>query len=354
MTIQRTRYLPRFLAGLSAACLTALGSGPVKAQQPKAPQWAYAFDLGSRKLGESEFTPKTMKYGVEVFRDANNGLGIYLDQTGAVAGAAGFEDIKLPLKDSKAPQWIAGLDLKARQAGEQEFTSKTKTYSMEVFHDGNTGNWLYITETGKLAATRGKKDVSAPSGLKAPVWLHSMDLRCRKAGHKDWGKDTPAFGLEVYKDANTGNLIYICDTGSVAVVSGVEAPAEPPKEGKAPRWLHGLDLQVRHVGEKDFTKKTHKIGVEIFQDANNGNFILISEAGNIAVVPGKKDVKAPTPNPRDAKFSHGLDLSCRQSGEKDFTDKTRSFAVEVFREENLGLIVYICETGSISAVVAKQ
>jgi hypothetical protein len=353
--MQPTRRLLPVLPGMLLVCLAAHPGGAAFGQQkPKAPAWAYAFDLSCRKLNEREFTKDTTKYGVEVFRDANNGLGIYLDQAGSLSVVPGFEGIKPPVKDSKAPQWISGLDLKARRAGEQEFTEKTKAYAMEVFHDPNSGSWLYITEKANIAAAPGRKDATPPGSLKAPLWLHSMDLRCRKAGVKDWNKDTPAYGLEVYKDNNTGNLIYISDTGSVAVVSGVEAPSEAPKEGKAPQWLHGLDLQVRKIGEKDFTKTTHKVGVEIFQDANNGNLILITEAGYLAVVPGKKDVKSPTPNPRDAKFTHGLDLSCRQAGEKDFTDKTRSYAIEVFREENLGLTIYICETGAIAAAVTKQ
>jgi hypothetical protein len=182
-----------------------------------------------------------------------------------------------------------------------------------------------------------------------------VDLHCRRAGIKEW-KDAPAYGIEVYRDENTGSLVYIADTGSIAVVSGGEAAAEAPKEGKArdPEWLHGLDLHVRKVGEHDFTPKTHKIGAEIFRDANNGNLILITEAGMIAVVPLKKQVPAPTPNPRDPQFTHGLDLRCRPSGENDFTDRTPSFAVEVFREENLGLIIYVCQSGSIAAVAGKQ
>ena len=47
------------------------------------------------------------------------------------------------------------------------------------------------------------------------------------------------------------------------------------------------------------------------------------------------------------------DFGVRQAGEKNFTKDTRSFALEVYREENLGLTIYICETGAMSAV-AKQ
>src|SRR5947209_518247 len=100
----------------------------------------------------------------------------------------------------KARQWAYAFDLSCRKFGEQEFTKDTKTYSLEVFRDGNTGNWLYVTEAGKLASAAGKKDFAAPPSLKAPQWLHSMDLRSRKAGVKEWTKETPAYGIEVYRD----------------------------------------------------------------------------------------------------------------------------------------------------------
>jgi hypothetical protein len=350
MTMHRHGRLS--LLPLLVLTAAALPAPTAYAQKPKAPEWAYAFDLACRKLGEEKFGKDTPKFGVEVFRDVNNGLGVYISQTGAIGVVSDFADVKAPLRDSKAPEWTTGLDLKARPAGELDFI-KAKTYSMEIFHDTNTGskgNWLLITDKGNLAAAPA---MSGAAGIKAPQWLHSMDLRCRKAGQKEWTKDTPAFGVEVYRDPGTGNLIYISDTGSVAVVSGVEIPSTSPKEGKAPQWLHGLDLHVRKHGEKDFTKATEKIGVELFRDANNGNLILLTESGNLAVVPSKKALKAPTPNPRDPHFTHGLDLSCRKSGEPDFTDKTRTFGIEVFREDNVGLVIYICETGAISAVSAK-
>jgi hypothetical protein len=347
--MKRQRHHGRLFSLLSVVLLAALPAPAAQAQKPKAPQWAYAFDLACRKLGEDKFTKDTQKFGIEVFRDANNGLGIYITQTGALAVAADFAGIKAPLRDSKSPEWTTGLDLKARPAGELDF-AKAKTYSMEVFRDSNADNWLVITDKGNLAAT----PVRGPGagGPKAPEWLYSMDLHCRKAGQKDW-KDTPIIGVEVYRDVGTGNLIYLSDSGSVAIVSGVEAPAAPPKEGKAPQWLHGLDLHVRKHGEKDFTKATAKVGVELFRDANNGNLILVTEAGYLAVTPNKEDLKTPTINPRDPRFTHGLDLSCRRAGEPDFTEKTRTYGIEVFREENVGLIIYVCETGALAAVRAK-
>jgi hypothetical protein len=55
----------------------------------------------------------------------------------------------------------------------------------------------------------------------------------------------------------------------------------------APEWKHGMELRVRKAGEPDFNKETKKVGIEVFQDKNNGNLIYISETGSIAVIAGK-------------------------------------------------------------------
>ena len=61
-----------------------------------------------------------------------------------------------------------------------------------------------------------------------------------------------------------------------------------------------MELDARKAGEKDFTKETHKYAIEVFVDANNGNYLYIGEAGALAVVPSKlgvakvgKEVKPP-------------------------------------------------------------
>jgi hypothetical protein len=54
----------------------------------------------------------------------------------------------------------------------------------------------------------------------APTWKHGMELRVRKAGEPDFNKDTKKYGIEVFKDENNGNLIYISETGGIAVVAG--------------------------------------------------------------------------------------------------------------------------------------
>jgi hypothetical protein len=56
---------------------------------------------------------------------------------------------------------------------------------------------------------------------------------------------------------------------------------------KDPKWQYGLSFQVRAANEQNFTAATKKHGVEVYRDENNGNFIYISDAGSIAVVPSK-------------------------------------------------------------------
>jgi hypothetical protein len=53
---------------------------------------------------------------------------------------------------------------------------------------------------------------------KKPSWLHGMNLRSRKGTEADFNDKTQKFGVEVFKDENNGNLIYISETGSIAVV----------------------------------------------------------------------------------------------------------------------------------------
>src|SRR5438270_8071097 len=245
-------------ASAAVGLLLAVGGdrapGQPTGQKPRELQWTHAFDLACRKFGEDKFSKDTQKFGVEAFRDTNNDLGLYVSQTGSMAVVAqGFAGLKLPLK-SEGPKWLTGLDLPARKAGEKAFHKDTKVHALEVFQDPNTSNWLYITEKGNLAATAIKSKPGAGGG--APKWIHSLDLAVRKGGVKEW-KDAAKFGVEVYRDSNTGNLIFICETGSVAIAPETVAART---EIKAPDWLHGLDLSCRKHNEKAFAKETRKFG----------------------------------------------------------------------------------------------
>ena len=336
---------------LTLACWLGLFAVDLTAQQkPKELQWTHAFDLSCRPFGKANFDKDTPKFGVEAFRDSNNGLGLYLSQAGSIAVGGGFQDLKVPLT-SKGPDWITGLDLPARAAGVKEFTKETKTHSMEIFRDPNTSNWLFITEKGNLATSAARRP--AAGGANAPKWVHSVDLLVRRGGNREW-KDALKYGIEVYRDANSGNLVYICQTGQIAILPRSQAELgnerETKGDGKAPEWLHGLDLACRKYNEPNFTKDTRKVGIEIFRDENNGNLMFITETGSLAVTPGNPAFKTPTPMVSEPQWTHGLNVKCRTVGEKEFSDTTRTFGIEVFRDENVAATIYINELGNIAVM----
>jgi hypothetical protein len=315
-------------------------------------QWSHAFDLACRKNDEKDITKDTKRWGVEAFRDNNTGggIGLFISQTGSIALAPNFAGLTVPLKPSQGPKWLTGLDMPARKAGVLPWKG-AKIHSMEVFRDPNTDNWLFITEIGNIAATNGKLFPGAPG--KTPKWLHSVDLQVRLGGVKEW-KDAHKFGIEVYRDGNTGNLVYITENGFLAMLpEEKEVVVEKDKPGKAPEWLHGLDLSCRKFDEKSFTKDTRKFGVEVYNDITTGNFIFISETGSIAVAPAPANQPAPTIKAKEPLWTHGLNVKCRMYGEKEFSDKTRAFGAEVFRDENVNVTIYINELGNIAAMSAK-
>ncbi|HZZ77286.1 MAG TPA: hypothetical protein VFE62_02140 [Gemmataceae bacterium] len=329
---------------LSFLLVADVGAQP---KQLKELQWSHAFDLACRRFGEPDITKDTRRWGVEAFRDNNTGLGLYISQEGSIAAAPNFATLDAPLKNSKGPSWLTGLDLPARKPGVKEFKKDTPVHAMEVFRDPNAENWLFITEKGNIAACNGKLFPGANN--KQPKWLHSVDLAVRKGGVKEW-KDATKVGIEVYRDGNSGNLVYITDSGVIAIIP---ESTEVKGEGKSPDWLHGLDLSCRRFDEKSFTKDTRKFGVEVYNDATTGNLIFVSETGSIGVAPAPKDLKAPTPKAKEPVWTHGLNVKCRKYGEKEFSDKTRSFGAEVFRDDNVDVILYINELGNIAVHSAK-
>ena len=222
--------------------------------QPKDPQWTHAFDLACRKLGEAEFTPSTQKFGVEALRDQNVKLGLYVTEKGAIALAPGFEGLPASVP-AKTPIWITGLDLPARKAGEKDF-NKAKTYCLEIFRDPHTDNALFITSDGRVAAASAKGKILA--GSKTPKCIHSVDLNVRKGGEKDW-KDAAKIGIETYRDENTGNLIYISDSGAVAVVADGQDERRCESRDQSPRMAAWARSRHPQAGRADVHERHETI-----------------------------------------------------------------------------------------------
>ena len=313
-------------------------------------QWSHAFDLACRKNDEKDITKDTKRWGVEAFRDNNTGggVGFYISESGCINLAPNFAGLNPPLNPSKGPVWLTGLDLPARKAGMVKFEKTTKVHSMEVFRDPNVDNWLFITDQGNIASNTGKlfagatsktpkwvhsvdlqvrkggvkefkdaskygievysdgntgnliyitenghvaitpevKEIPVDKG-KSPDWLHGLDLSCRKHDEKSFTKDTRKFGVEVYHDVTTGNLIFISETGCIGVTPAPKDVKAPTAKTKEPVWTHGLNVKCRKYGEKEFSPTTRAFGAEVFRDENIDVAIYINELGNIAVISTK-------------------------------------------------------------------
>lgn len=251
---------------------------------------------------------------------------------------------------TKDPESRYALDLRARRASEPDFTKDTKKFGVEIYTDGNTSDAYYLCESGALSMMSTKLFKPGDGKGKEPLWQHGLTLKARAAGAKDWDK-SKSFGVEVFKDENNGNLVYITEAGAVSTVGNRYASATEKGKPKNPKWKHAMDLRVRKAGEKDFTKDTKKVGVEVFLDENNGNLVYVTETGMIAVVSGKLASK--DDSGKGPEWQHGLELKVRKAGEKEFTKDTKTYGMEVFLDENNGNLIYIVETGAISVIPGK-
>lgn len=62
-------------------------------------------------------------------------------------------------------------------------------------------------------------EVAAPSvGSKAAEFNHAMTLPVRSAKEADFTPETKRWGIEVYRDPHTGQLIYITERGQIQTI----------------------------------------------------------------------------------------------------------------------------------------
>lgn len=242
----------------------------------KVAEWAFAHELRARKSTEQTFTKETKKYAIEAYKDLASGKMLYVSDQKTIA----FGDMPKDLKTTGEPVFHHGLTLKIRGLTEDTFTKGAKQFGVDVSKDGNTGGLIYVTETGAIATSAAP---AAPPGdsPKAPKNLHGMKLQARKADEGDFTAQTRTYAVEVFTDPNSGALIYVCETGSIATAPPAAAAG---KTGVV--WNHSFLVKARKPGEKDF-EKAAKFGIEAFVDQNTGHTVYICETGAIAVVPGK-------------------------------------------------------------------
>lgn len=264
-------------SSISLGSAAKIGEG----QDVKAPKLFHALEVRVRAPNESSFD-KARKYSSEVFKDVNTDTLVYISEIGSLAAtpAAG---ISVPEK-IKDPVWFHGLEVKVRKVGEKEFNDKTKKVSLEVYKDENTNRLFYITDAGRIAVVPAGSTTKAEE-VKSPTWFHAFEVKVRKADEKQFSKDTRTYSVEVYKDPNANTLLYVCETGDIAVVPA--AGVDKPSSSKEPKWLYGRSFRVRKANEADFNDKTQKFGAEVYQDENTGNLVYITDTGTLAVSAGK-------------------------------------------------------------------
>jgi hypothetical protein len=331
--IPRVVMIPVFVVGI-----VGLSSGPVFGQKGKAPEWTHGLELRARKADEKEFSDKTRGFGGEAYLNPTTNSLMYVMETGSLTSlpAAGFT----PPKDIKGPKWLTGMNLAARKAGEKDFTDNTKKYGVEVFQDENSGGRIYISETGSVAEIRG---AAASASTAGPKHQYGYELRVRKGTEPDFNDATKRYGLEVFRDEAGGTLIYISETGAIAVVPA--GTITGGGEAKNPAWMFGLNLRVRKAGEKDTTDATRKWGIEVFKDEKAGNLIFINENGDLAVAPAGS-FKQPE-MVKNATWLAAAEVRVRRVGEQAF-EKAKQWGIEIFRDENTGNMITIAESGALA------
>ena len=108
---------------------------------------------------------------------------------------------------------------------------------------------LFAILAGVLVA-----DIGGQEKPKEVQWSHAFDLACRKYKEADITKDTKRWGVEAFRDNNTGLGLYIAEGGSIAIAPNFAALNPPLNPPKGPVWLTGLDLPARKAGAKEFKR----------------------------------------------------------------------------------------------------
>jgi hypothetical protein len=337
----RKRIVAGLIVATTGLAVLAGGITPRASAQDKTkvnpPKHLYGHDLRVRKGGEKDFGPETPRIGVELFRDDNTRAIIAISETGAIAVA------QAPTGEVGADrkcEWKTAHDLAVRKAGEAEFTKNTRKWGVELFQDRATNRLLYVCESGSIMLA------PVPAGLittGGPKWHHALEPKVRAPDQAGFD-NAKKIGMEIFKDENTGGLIYITEIGAIAPAT-TKLPQPDPKKIAPPKAVYGLDLRVRGADEPDFTDKTKRMGVEVFEDPNTEVLFYLTENGYVATAPLGKAV----PGASGVTWKGAMALRARKGGEKQF-EKARKYGIEVFEDNRTGNLIFLSETGAISVL----
>ncbi len=326
--------MKHFVFGL---LISLLAMESVKAQGEK-PKHLYGHDVKVRAVGELNFKADTPKVAVEFFHDPVGKALLAISDSGNIAV------VPFPkLNAVKSSEWAFAHELRVRKSTEETFSKDTKKYSIEAYKDLASGMILYVSDQKSIALGSTPKKLNEGAD---PAFHHGLTFKVRGVMEQNFA-NAKAIGVDVSKDGNAGDLIYVSEGGQIAVG---RAPAAPPGANpKRPRSLHGLSIKSRKSNEGDFTPKTRVYSAEVFEDPNANLLVFICETGSLSVVPYGGSVKMN----QGLLWSHALTLGARKPGEKDF-EKAAKYGVEAFIDQNSGTMIYISETGSIAALPVQK
>ena len=240
-------------------------------------KWLTAHDLSARKAGEAEFTQKTKKFGVELFKDLGTNQLLYVCESASIA----FAPVPAGLVTDKGPKWHHAFEAKVR-GHEQTTFDNARKIGIEIFTDENTGGLMYITEMGGIATATAPTTPQDPKKVVLPPKaVYGLDLRVRGADEPNFNDKTKRLGVEIFEDPNANNLLfYITEAGCIATAPNPGKFADI----KGATWKAAMTLKARKGGEKTFDLAKN-YGIEVFVDNRTGNLLYVSETGSIAVVP---------------------------------------------------------------------
>jgi hypothetical protein len=262
--------------------------------------------------------------------------------------ALGCSLLQVPAASQRVPdarlQHLYRLDLPTRQPAEKHISQTTPNLALHVFLDREGARLVYVGDEGKALAVAKAREAGADQGNKAPQPLYRLLLPVRGWDDKPFGKDTPRVSVEVYRDENNGNLIYVSHARSLAVVTGVKAPGKAAPE---PRWLDRLRLKVRPAGEFN-PLKLRQCNVEVYRDEHTGCLVYAADNGSLAVVAQEKTGAGK--QTADPKWSHAMDFRVRAFGEDSFTGRTATVSPEVYLDTPRGCWLYITDALRLAVV----
>jgi hypothetical protein len=107
---------------------------------------------------------------------------------------------------------LHGYTVKVRRTGEDRFSSVTPTLGIAATQDRGFGLLVYVTDRGGLVAVKGK---ASADPTRPPKWVTRLQLGVRRRGEAaPLPTDGRLGSVEVYRDDNTGQLLYISETGT--------------------------------------------------------------------------------------------------------------------------------------------